>query len=107
VSKVAITCAGNRNSSLFDRRFGRAAWYCLFDDISGNATYIKNENCGDLQQTGIKASEKMIGLEVKKIISGDFGPFAMDLLKKFNIQMVILQDSQLTVQEIINKLIKK
>lgn len=49
----------------------------------------------------------MIGLEVKKIISGDFGPFAMDLLKKFNIQMVILQDSQLTVQEIINKLIKK
>jgi predicted Fe-Mo cluster-binding NifX family protein len=46
----------------------------------------------------------MVELGVKKIISGDFGPNAKNLLNKFQIQMVVIQDDNNTVQDIINSL---
>lgn len=104
MSKTVITCSENEISSRFDRRFGRAAWYCLYDEKSGATTFIKNENIHADQGAGIKGAEKMIELDINKIISGDFGPKAKDLLNKFNIQLVILQDDELTVQDIIDKL---
>ena len=48
----------------------------------------------------------MVELGVKKVISGDFGPKAKDLLDKFKIQMVVIQDDT-TVAEIIEKLKNK
>ena len=41
-----------------------------------------------------------------KRASGDFGPKAKDLLEKLNIQMVIIQEDDLTVGDIIDKLKK-
>ncbi|MBA7552565.1 hypothetical protein ES705_45133 [subsurface metagenome] len=104
MSKTVITSSGNKLTSPFDRRFGRAAWYCVYDEKTGESTFYKNENQNASHGAGIKAAEKMVELNVQKIISGDFGPKAKDLLDKFNIQMVIIQDDTITVQEIINKL---
>ncbi len=104
MSKIIITCSGNDISSKFDRRFGRAGWYCLYDEESDRLEFIQNDNIHADQGAGTLAAEKMIGLNVGKIISGDFGPKAKDLLNKFNIQMVILQDENMTVESIINRL---
>ncbi len=46
------------------------------------------------QGAGGKVVETAIELGVTKVISGDFGPKAKDLLEKFNIQMVILLTNQ-------------
>ena len=48
----------------------------------------------------------MIELGVNKIISGDFGPKAKEMLEKFNIQMVIIEDDSQTIQTIIDKIFK-
>ena len=104
MSKTVITSTGNTLESKFDRRFGRAAWYCLFDEETENVEFYQNENFSANHGAGTKAAEKMIELNVQKIISGDFGPKAKDILEKFNIQMVIIQDDNTTLQTIINKL---
>ncbi len=102
--KTIITSSGNTVSASFDKRFGRAAWFCLYDEKTGETEFIENENVNSSNGAGTKAAEKAVELNVKKVISGDFGPKAKDLLEKFNIQMVILQDDDLTIENIIVKL---
>lgn len=105
MSKVVITSAGNALHSEFDKRFGRAAWFCIFDEENKSTTFIENEYIDANHGAGTKVAEKMVELKVTKAISGDFGPKAKELLDKFNVQMVILQDD-LKVQDIIEKLSK-
>ncbi len=102
--KTVITSTGNSLDSGFDLRFGRAAWFCLHDDESGECAFIENENVDASNGAGLKVSEKMVELGVSKVISGDFGPKAKDLLDKFKIQMVILQNEGSRVQDILDKL---
>jgi predicted Fe-Mo cluster-binding NifX family protein len=102
--KTVITSTGNKVKSAFDLRFGRAGWFCLLDEESGEVTFHKNEFQDATQGAGTKVVEKVIELGAKKVISGDFGPKAKELLDRFQVQMVILPDNALTVDEIIKKI---
>jgi predicted Fe-Mo cluster-binding NifX family protein len=102
--KTIITSTGNQLNSIFDLRFGRAGWFCLYDDQSDEISFIENENVNSQSGAGTKTVEKVVELGVQKVISGDFGPKAKELLEKFNIQMVLLQDDNNTVQRIIDQL---
>ena len=102
--KTVITATGNELSSLFDKRFGRAAWFCILDEETGKTEFHNNESKDAQGGAGTKTVEKMVELGVTKVISGDFGPKAKDLLDKFNIQMVIIQDDELSIDDIIRKI---
>jgi len=102
--KIIITSKGNQPGSLFDLRFGRAGWFCLFDKETGKTTFFENENMNANSGVGVKTAEKMVELGVDKIISGDFGPKAKEILDRFNIQMVIIQDDESTIGDILNRL---
>jgi len=99
--KTVITAKENNTSSLFDLRFGRGAWFCVFDPENNKSVFVKNEFAEAQGGAGTKAAEKMIELGVQKVISGDFGPKAKELLSQFNIQMVILEDDEKTIEELI------
>ncbi len=101
-----ITSTGNSLSDRFDLRFGRAAWFCIYDEESGTTEFMMNTAGSEMNGTGIKAAEIAADKGAKKIISGDFGPKARDLLDQLKIQMVILQDSELTIGEIIQRIAK-
>lgn len=102
--KTIITSTGNQPDSVFDLRFGRAAWFCLYDDETDEISFIENGNNNANTGAGTKTVEKVIELGVKKVISGDFGPKAKELLENFKIQMVILQDDGNSIQNIIDRL---
>ena len=102
--KTAITSKDEGIQSRFDLRFGRAAWFCIYDEEKDIIEFFENENQEAQSGAGTKSAEKMIELGVQKVISGDFGPKAKDLLEKFNIQMVIIQDENQTIHDILNKL---
>lgn len=102
--KTVITSNGNNIKAYFDPRFGRAGWFCVFDEESGDSTFVENDQAEATGGAGFKVAEKMVDLGVQKVISGDFGPQAKDLLDKFNIQMVIITDDHQTITEIISRL---
>jgi predicted Fe-Mo cluster-binding NifX family protein len=104
MGKTVITALEKGLEAGFDKRFGRAACFCVLDKASGSVNFFENESLNAGHGAGTKAAEKMVEWGVDKIISGDFGPKAKELLEKFNVQMVVLQDDGLTVQDIINKL---
>lgn len=104
--KTAITSAGPDRLAGFDQRFGRAAWFCIYDENTGELEFHQNEHQGDGNGAGTKAAQTIIELGAQKVISGDFGPRAKELLERFNIQMVILQDEGLDLEMILKKLTK-
>jgi predicted Fe-Mo cluster-binding NifX family protein len=105
--RTIISSTGNRLESRFDLRFGRAGWFCLYDEETEDISFVENEFRDEIQGAGRKVVEKMVGLGAGKVISGDFGPKAKDLLNRFNIQMVILPDEGQTIAQIISKLKKE
>ena len=98
--KTLISSTGNNLDSSFDLRFGRAAWFCLLNEATGETHFYENENKDASHGAGTKAVEKLVELGVTRVISGDFGPKAKELLEKFNIQMVLLSDDSKSIADI-------
>ncbi|SMO34842.1 Predicted Fe-Mo cluster-binding protein, NifX family [Saccharicrinis carchari] len=105
--KTVITSSGDSLSSLFDMRFGRAEYFCIYDSKTGESKFLKNENKDNSSGAGVKVAERMIELGITQVVSGDFGPKAKNLLDKFNIQMVILQNAGLSIDDIVQKMKNK
>ena len=101
--KILITSTENNLSALIDKRFGRAHWFCVFDQELNETTFIENPNIEAQGGAGSKSAENIIGLGVEKVISGHFGPKAKTVLDKFNIQMIEI-DEETTIEKLIEKL---
>jgi predicted Fe-Mo cluster-binding NifX family protein len=95
---------GNDLDSGFDLRFGRASWFCLLDEKTGETTFHENEHKEASHGAGTKVVEMVVKLGVNKVISGDFGPKAKELLEKLNIQMVLLSDDSKSIADIIDRI---
>ncbi|MFV0592761.1 MAG: NifB/NifX family molybdenum-iron cluster-binding protein [Draconibacterium sp.] len=104
--KTIITSKGDNLQSVFDPRFGRAGWFCVYDPENKSTHFIENSFKNVNGGAGTKTSEMAAELGAGKVISGDFGPKARTMLEKFKIQMVMLEDTGMSVQEIIDKINK-
>ncbi len=102
--KTVITSSGKTTDSDFDKRFGRADFFCVFDNETNETSFIENIHKDSSNAAGTKAAEVMVELGVSKVISGDFGPKAKTMLEKFDIQMVIIQGDGVKINDLIKKL---
>mgnify|MGYP000333176470 CR=1 FL=1 len=102
--KLAITSKGNKLDSQFDLRFGRTAWFCVYDRELDTTQFVLNENYDSKMGAGNKTAELVANLGVKQVISGDFGPKAKTLLEKLDIKMIVINEEKSSVQDILNKL---
>jgi len=102
--KTLISSTGKDLDSGFDLRFGRAGWFCLLNEDTGDTTFHENNNAEATHGAGTKAVEKVVELGASRVISGDFGPKAKELLEKFNIQMVIISDDSKSIADIIDSI---
>jgi predicted Fe-Mo cluster-binding NifX family protein len=102
--KTIITSTGDNMASKFDQRFGRAGWFCVYDRENHSTNFIENSFKNTNGGAGTKSSEMAAELGAAQIISGDFGPKAKSMLEKFDIQMIVLDETELTIQDIINRL---
>jgi predicted Fe-Mo cluster-binding NifX family protein len=102
--KTAITSKGSELTAQFEKRFGRTAYYCIYDENSERTSFIPNEQANAHGGAGTNAAGKMLELGIKRIVSGDIGPKAKELLEKYGVEMVLLKDEGQTIQEIIQQL---
>jgi len=102
--KTIITSTGDTISSKFDQRFGRAGWFCIYDREENTTHFIENSFKNSNGGAGTKSSEMVAELGANQVISGDFGPKAKNLLEKLNIQMIVLDESELSVEDIIKRI---
>jgi len=100
--KIAIASTGKELSSRVDPRFGRAKFIIIYDTTKENFEVI--DNSATSRQTGgagVKTAEEVAAKRVDYVISQNFGPNALQVLKAANIKPAVFSDG--TVAEAIEQ----
>ncbi|HOS16380.1 MAG TPA: NifB/NifX family molybdenum-iron cluster-binding protein [Bacteroidales bacterium] len=102
--KVAITSTGNTLESNVDQRFGRCAYFVIYDSESKSVEYIPNPNKQISEGAGPASVQILAERGVHKIVSGDFGLKVKPLLDSLKVQMIVIKHTPKTVSDIIESL---
>jgi predicted Fe-Mo cluster-binding NifX family protein len=84
--KIAITATGTTLESSIDSRFGRAAWYMIYDPANGGWEPVGN-SAPAAGGAGRDAAERLTRKGVKIVITGQCGAKAMGALRSAGIKV--------------------
>lgn len=101
--KVAITSSGNNLNSTIDPRFGRCAYFVIYDTESKSTEYIPNPNLNAQEGAGPASVQLVASRNVEKVISGEFGIKIKPLFDSLKIQMIVVKETK-TIEELIEML---
>ena len=99
--KVAITSTGQSLESTIDQRFGRCAFFVIYDTETGGVEIHPNPNRDAEEGAGPASVQLVASKEVQKIVSGEFGVKIKSLLDSLKIQMVVYKEPEKTVKSVI------
>ena len=102
--KVAITSTGNSPESTLDSRFGRCAYFVVYDTESQATEFIPNPNKESVEGAGPVSVTLVASRGVKKVVSGEFGAKVKATFDQLQIQLVVLNEPEKKIREIINLL---
>ncbi len=102
--KIAITSTGNSLESTIDARFGRCAYFVVYDTQSKATEFIPNPNKDTEEGAGPASVQIVTSRNVSKIVSGEFGMKIKSLVDSLKIQMIVIKDNQKKIREIIEML---
>lgn len=87
--KIAVSSQGPELSSMVDPRFGRAAYFIVYDTDDKSFKSLDNSrNVAAAQGAGIQAAQLVAQQAVDVIVSGNMGPKAFEVLQAAGIRMV-------------------
>lgn len=98
--KVAVTSSGNTLDSLIDRRFGRCAFFAVFDTGDRSVEFVENSAKDAPEGAGPAAVAIVAEHGVEQVVSGEFGFKIKTLLQDLNIRMVIMKEEK-TIGELV------
>jgi predicted Fe-Mo cluster-binding NifX family protein len=102
--KIAISSTGNTLDSSLDKRFGRCAFFIIYD-LETKALEIIPNPYKDLEEgAGPAAAQLIASRSAVKIVSGEFGVKIKPLFDSLKIQMIVLKDPEKKIREIIDML---
>ncbi|HPB25207.1 MAG TPA: NifB/NifX family molybdenum-iron cluster-binding protein [Bacteroidales bacterium] len=99
--KIAITSTGDSLNSTIDQRFGRCAFFAVYDTDSKSTEFIVNPNKDGQGGVGPASVQLIASKNVTKVISGEFGAKVKPLFDSLNIQMVLVHGQEKTISDII------
>lgn len=102
--KACITSTGNNLESKLDERFGRCAYFVIYDTKSKAIEYIPNPHKDAESGAGPAAVQLVATRGVNKIVAGEFGMKIKSLLDSLKIQMIVFKKPELKIQEVIDML---
>jgi len=87
---VAVTAQGKDLDSEVDPRFGRARYFVVVDtDTEKISVHDNEQNLNAPQGAGIQAARNVKNLKVAKLVTGNIGPKAYDVLTAGGIEIYI------------------
>jgi len=92
--KLIITAAAPELEAPVDPRFGRGAYFIVFDTDTQQWQAHKNEGVNATGGAGSQAAQFVAQQGVDAVISGDFGPNAYIALAAAEIRMYLLGSSK-------------
>jgi len=103
--KIAVSAKGDELSSQVDPRFGRAAYFIIYNTDDDSFESVSNQDgAAAAQGAGIQAAQTVANKQVDWVISGNMGPRAFTSLKAAGVKIASWGEG--TVEEAI-KLIEE
>ncbi|MEA3422726.1 MAG: NifB/NifX family molybdenum-iron cluster-binding protein [Bacillota bacterium] len=72
--KILLSSQGENKESLVDQRFGRAAYYVIYDDQTNEYSSVENQGKFENSGAGVKASQFVLEQNVDCVITTSLGP---------------------------------
>lgn len=86
--KIAVTSTGTELSSELDERFGRAKYFIIYDNDTGEYNAVNNEvNLNAAQGAGIQSGELVVREGAKALLTGHCGPKAFRVLSAAGVEV--------------------
>jgi predicted Fe-Mo cluster-binding NifX family protein len=79
--KVCLSSTGTTLDSNVDPRFGRCAYFIIYDISTDTFEYYANESRDAMGGAGIQAAQKVIEKGAEAVISGNIGPNSFKVLQ--------------------------
>jgi predicted Fe-Mo cluster-binding NifX family protein len=86
--KIAICSTGSDPSSIVDERFGRCAYFMIWDSQTKEYTPLSNIDTESAHGAGTGAVQTLLGNNVDLILSQRIGPKAFAVLKEAGIKIL-------------------
>lgn len=102
--KIAITSTGNSLDSKLDSRFGRCAYFVIYDTDTQAVEFVPNPNKDSVEGAGPASVQVVAARRVNKVVSGEFGAKVKSLFDTLQIQLVVLNDADKSINDIIQLL---
>ena len=99
--KIAITSEGNSLESKIDCRFGRCAFFAIYDTDNKTTHVFENPAKDFPEGAGPKAVEFIASKGAARVVASEFGGKAKSLLERLNIEMQ--QENDKSIAEIIKQ----
>ena len=88
---------------MLDARFGRCAYFAIYDTDSKEFTFFENPAKDSESGAGPAAVAFVAKQGISKIVSGEFGMKIKGILESLNIEMISVKDNK-TITEIISEI---
>jgi predicted Fe-Mo cluster-binding NifX family protein len=85
--KVAVTSQGKEPTNEVDPRFGRAAYFLIFDIETMTFGAFENDRDSVEEQAGISAARAVTGAGVQSVLTGNCGPKAANILHDAGVRL--------------------
>jgi predicted Fe-Mo cluster-binding NifX family protein len=86
--KLCITSEGNNLETKVDPRFGRCAYFIVYDTETDAFEALANTNAAGMGGVGVQNGQLMAEKNVEVVITGNLGPNAASVLKQAGIKAV-------------------
>lgn len=87
--KLCITAQANNLEANVDERFGRCAYFVIYDTESSKHEIVENSYAAASGGAGIQAAQFMVDQGVSVVLTGNQpGPKAMQILNTANIKVI-------------------
>ncbi|MBD3418987.1 MAG: dinitrogenase iron-molybdenum cofactor biosynthesis protein [Chitinivibrionales bacterium] len=86
--KIALTSKGKTLDDQIDPRFGRAAWFIVYDTETNESSVLPNEqNVTAAQGAGIQAAQTIASSGATVLVTGNCGPKAFTALQAADVSV--------------------
>ena len=100
--KIAISTTTAGEAATLEMRFGRCPYFAVYDSETKEFEWFENEGIKATSGAGTGAAQALINRGIDIVISGQFGPKAVQVLEAGKIKM-LLAPADMPLDEVISK----
>ena len=100
--KIAITSTGDTLNATIDSRFGRCAYFAIYNTETKSTEFILNPGKEAQEGAGPAAVQFVAAQKISNIVSVEFGTKIKPLLESLNIEMITPENSANKISELID-----